>query len=73
VVLPSGELEMRMVEIGLKDYVNAEVISGLQRGDVVSLGESTTSSSSSQNTTNSTNSTEQRFPGGDFPPMFPGG
>jgi len=69
VVLPSGELEMRMVEIGLRDYVNAEVISGLQRGDVVSLGESMTSSSSQT----TTNSTEQRFPGGDMPPMFPGG
>jgi RND family efflux transporter MFP subunit len=46
VVQPNGELEMRMVEVGLMDYVNAEIRSGLQRGDVVSLGEKTTSSSS---------------------------
>jgi len=40
-----GELEMRMVEVGLKDYVNAQILSGLQRGEVVSIGERTTSSS----------------------------
>jgi hypothetical protein len=34
-----------MVEVGLMDYVNAEVLSGLQRGEVVSTGETTTSSS----------------------------
>ncbi|MGC9348429.1 MAG: efflux RND transporter periplasmic adaptor subunit [Anaerolineae bacterium] len=41
VVLPSGELEMRIVEVGLQDYVNAAVLSGLEAGEVVSLGEST--------------------------------
>ena len=35
-----------MVKVGLVDYVNAEVLSGLQRGEVVSTGESTSSSSS---------------------------
>ena len=56
VVGADGELEMRMVEVGLMDYVNAEILSGLQRGEVVSTGE-TTSSSSSQPSTN-TNQTQ---------------
>jgi len=68
VVLPSGELEMRMVEIGLKDYVNAVVLAGLQRGEVVSLGEQTTSSSSS---TPSTDTTQPPMPG--MGRMFGGG
>ena len=51
VVQDSGELEMRMVEVGLMDYVNAEVLSGLARGEVVSTGETTSSSSSSQPST----------------------
>jgi hypothetical protein len=33
------------------DYVNAEVLSGLERGEVVSTGETTSSSSSSQPST----------------------
>jgi multidrug efflux pump subunit AcrA (membrane-fusion protein) len=39
VVQPDGELEMRVVQIGLQDFVNAEVLSGLAPGEVVSLGE----------------------------------
>ena len=46
VVLDDGELEMRFVEVGLMDFVNAEIISGLNRGEIVSLGETTVSSSS---------------------------
>jgi len=46
VVQPSGELEMRIVEVGLMDYVSAEIISGVEVGEVVSTGETTTSSSS---------------------------
>jgi hypothetical protein len=53
-----GELEMRPVEVGLKDYVNAEILSGVERGEVISVGESTTSSSSSTTTT----STQQQAP-----------
>jgi len=34
----NGELELRMVEIGLVDVYYAEVISGLEKGDVVSTG-----------------------------------
>lgn len=47
VVGPDGALEMRIVEVGLKDFVNVEIKSGLEQGNVVSLGETTTSSSSS--------------------------
>ncbi len=38
VVGVDGELAMRPVEIGLKDLVNAEIVSGLEAGEVVSLG-----------------------------------
>ena len=38
VVAPDGELLMRPVQVGLKDYVNAEIISGLEPGEVVSTG-----------------------------------
>jgi multidrug efflux pump subunit AcrA (membrane-fusion protein) len=43
----SGELELRMVEVGLQDYVHAEILSGLQSGEVVSVGEATSSSNTS--------------------------
>lgn len=38
VVQPDGEMVFRPVEVGLIDFVNAEVISGLSEGEVVSLG-----------------------------------
>jgi RND family efflux transporter MFP subunit len=38
VVGDDGELEMRPVEVGLMDYANAEIISGLAMGEVVSTG-----------------------------------
>lgn len=37
-VVVNGELELRMVDIGLIDVYYAEVLSGLQAGDVVSTG-----------------------------------
>ncbi len=37
-VLVNGELEMRPVEVGLMDYANAEIISGLEMGDEISTG-----------------------------------
>ncbi len=37
-VMRNGKLEVQNVEIGLQDLVNAEVLSGLQPGDVVSTG-----------------------------------
>jgi RND family efflux transporter MFP subunit len=38
VVGADDELEMRIVEIGLKDFVNAEILSGLEPDEVISLG-----------------------------------
>jgi HlyD family secretion protein len=40
VVQPNGELAMRPVEVGLQDVVNAEITSGLEAGEVISLGQS---------------------------------
>jgi RND family efflux transporter MFP subunit len=44
VVGADGELEMRVVDVGLKDYVNAEVLSGLELGEVVATGVEASSS-----------------------------
>jgi RND family efflux transporter MFP subunit len=57
VVQSDGELEMRTVEIGLMDYVNAEVKSGLEVGDVVTLSDNTSSSTTIQSDIN----TQQQF------------
>jgi HlyD family secretion protein len=67
VVKADGQLEMRPVEVGLQDLVNAEIRSGLQEGEVVSLGTSTTTQSSSQN------SNQQQFTPGGPVPFFGGG
>jgi RND family efflux transporter MFP subunit len=69
VVLAGDELEMRVVEVGLMDFVNAEIRSGLQRGEVVSTGERTSSSSSSS----PTNTNQFPGPGGGGPGFFFGG
>jgi len=37
-VMVDGELQMRQVEVGLMDYVFAEIVSGLEQGDQVSTG-----------------------------------
>jgi RND family efflux transporter MFP subunit len=37
-VMKNGKLSVQLVEVGLKDLVNAEIKSGLQVGDVVSTG-----------------------------------
>ena len=39
VVKPDGELEMHSVVVGLMDYTAAEILDGLELGDVVSFGE----------------------------------
>ena len=69
VVKADDELEMRVVEVGLQDYVNAEIRSGVQRGEVVSTGERTSSSSSSS----PTNTNQFPGPGGGGPGFFFGG
>jgi len=38
VVQPDGEMLLRPVEVGLRDFVNAEIISGLELGEIVSTG-----------------------------------
>jgi RND family efflux transporter MFP subunit len=68
VVQANGELEMRIVQVGLKDYVNAVILSGLEPGEVISLG---TASSSDTSTTPANGDQEQAPPMG--MPMFPGG
>jgi hypothetical protein len=68
VVQADGELEMRIVEVGLKDYVNAVILSGLEPGEVISLGTATDSDTS---TAPATGGQEQAQPMG--MPMFDGG
>ena len=43
VVESDGDLELRQVEVGLKDLVNAEILSGLELGEQISLGVETSS------------------------------
>lgn len=64
VVGVDGELEMRMVEVGLMDFVNAEVKSGLEVGEVVTLAEQASSSTAIQSNIN----TQQQYgpPAGGF-------
>jgi HlyD family secretion protein len=38
VVKDDGSLEMRLVEVGLMDYANAQILSGLEMGEQVSTG-----------------------------------
>jgi macrolide-specific efflux system membrane fusion protein len=63
VVDANGELAMRPVEVGLQDAVNAEIVSGLDAGEMVSLGERSASSGTSE-------AEDLEMPG---PGMMPGG
>ncbi|MBE9506740.1 MAG: hypothetical protein IMY86_01710 [Chloroflexi bacterium] len=63
VVNSGGELEMRPVEVGLKDYVNAEIVSGLELGEVVSTG-------TAESTGASGVAPELSPTGGDLPPII---
>jgi hypothetical protein len=36
--MQNGKPRLRVIEVGLKDLINAEVKSGLQAGDVVTTG-----------------------------------
>jgi multidrug efflux pump subunit AcrA (membrane-fusion protein) len=65
VVGANGELEMRIVQVGLKDYVNAVILSGVEPGEVISLG---TATSSDTTTAPATGGQEQMPPMG--MPMF---
>ncbi len=68
VVQPDGELEMRAVEVGLKDLVNAEVRSGLQEGETVALASSTGTQTTPSTQTQNSTSPGFRFEG-PMPPM----
>ncbi len=60
VVKDDGQLELRLIKVGLKDFVNAEILSGLAPGEAVSVGTETSSAQS----TRSTRSNQTQFPGG---------
>jgi multidrug efflux pump subunit AcrA (membrane-fusion protein) len=64
VVGADSELVMRPVEVGLQDAVNAEIVSGLEAGEVISLGPSSAS-------TGERASGEEEMPGPGQ--MMPGG
>jgi len=72
VVQADGTLEMRLVEVGLSDYVNAEIKSGVAAGEVVSTGQASASAAVAP-------TTDEAFPAGGmmgFPGegvMVPGG
>jgi len=38
VVTDGGELKLRPIEVGLRDFANAQVVAGLEQGEVVSTG-----------------------------------
>jgi len=62
VIQPDGEQVLRPVQVGLKDLVNAEIVSGLQEGETVSLGTAQRTATSSQ--TSGGQQSQQGFPGG---------
>jgi hypothetical protein len=72
VVQTNGKLEMRMVEVGLKDYVNAVIVSGLEPGEVISLGTTTTGSDTST-VTETGSQNEGAIPMGGGMPFLDGG
>ncbi len=37
-IMVDGEPTLRVVEVGLIDFTSAEIVSGLEKGDVVSTG-----------------------------------
>jgi multidrug efflux pump subunit AcrA (membrane-fusion protein) len=76
VVKDDGALELRMVQVGLQDLVNAAITSGVTPGEVVSLG-ARTATQTTRTTTQSSRSSQSQdmgrveFFGG--PPGGPGG
>jgi HlyD family secretion protein len=63
VVKDDGTLELRQVQVGLKDLVNAEITSGVTPGEVVSLGTQTASTQTTKTTKSSTSSQSQGMGG----------
>ena len=64
VVKDDGTLELRQVQVGLKDLVNAEITSGVTPGEVVSLGTQTASTQTTKTTTRSSTSSQSQGMGG---------
>ncbi len=64
VVKDDGTLELRQVEVGLKDLVNAEITSGVTPGEVLSLGTQTASTQTTKTTTQSSTSSQSQGMGG---------
>jgi multidrug efflux pump subunit AcrA (membrane-fusion protein) len=64
VVKDDGTLELRQVEVGLKDLVNAEITSGVTPGEVLSLGTQTASTQTTKTTTKSSTSSQSQNTGG---------
>ena len=76
VVKDDGTLELRPVQVGLKDLVNAEITSGVTPGEVVSLGTQTGSTQTTRTTTRSSTSGQSQGGGpmdGGFGGPPPGG
>ena len=67
IVKPDGELELRLVEVGLRDFVNAEILSGLELGEIVSTGMAESADTSSAPTSDGT------MPGNPIMRMLGGG
>jgi multidrug efflux pump subunit AcrA (membrane-fusion protein) len=69
VVQADGQLELRPVVVGIKDYVNAEIRSGLQPGEVVSLGQKQSTTVRATSTPSAGGGPQFFGPGGGgFPP-----
>ena len=71
VVGTNGQLETRQVEVGLKDFVSAQILSGLEEGDVVSLG--TTQAAAASTTTTADGDNMPQMPAGAAAGMLGGG
>ena len=50
VIQPDGQQVLRPVQVGLKDLVNAEILSGVQEGETISLGTAQKTTTTSQTT-----------------------
>jgi HlyD family secretion protein len=64
VVLVNGQPQIRRVQTGLSDDVNVQITSGLNVGDIVIIGSSTTSKTSGSTSTGATGSQRAGSPAG---------
>ena len=68
VVKSDGKLELRLVQVGLQDFVNAEILTGVNPGELVSQGTQArttlTTRTQTQNRNNNQPQGGQPFPGG---------